>query len=282
MLQRFLAYVRLDQLELADLIDILIVWIIVYQLLLLVKGTRAVQMVQGGIVIALAFLLSRWFHLQALNQAVRYIIDYLPFVIIVIFQAEIRQLLMHLGRNPVFRWFASPSRMTFLEEIIHTVTTLSSRNMGALIVIERLTGMKNYMESGIQVDAVCSYDLLVNIFNPKTPLHDGAVIIREERIAAAACFLPLTLAPSLSKEYGSRHRAAIGVTEETDAVAVVVSEETGAISAAVNGKITRNLTAEGLKYWFDRVLVQESKAAKVPFGLSRRLADSKTQTDKRN
>lgn len=283
MLQTILTYSRLEHIELTDVIDILIVWVIVYQLLILVKGTRAVQMVQGGFVIALAFFLSRWFHLQALNQSVRYIIDYLPFVIIVIFQAEIRQLLMHLGRVPFFRWLGSPVRSTFFEEIIHAVTTLSSQATGALIVIERHTGLKNYMESGIQIDAVCTYDLLVNIFNPKTPLHDGAVLIREERIAAAGCFLPLTLSPSLSKAYGSRHRAAIGITEETDAIAIVVSEESGAIAAVVNGKITRNLTAEGLKYWFDRVLQLDTKVSRArPQAAGKRRTEAATQSSPRS
>ena len=282
MIQTIVSFLRFDQLKLNDIVDILVVWIIVYQLLVLVRGTRSVQMVQGGIVIALAFLLSRWLHLETLNQSVRYIIDYLPFVIIVIFQSEIRQLLMHLGRNPSLKWFGSPREANFLEEIIHAVTTLSSKSTGALIVIERHTGLKNYMESGIQIDAVCTYDLLVNIFNPKTPLHDGAVIIREERIAAAACFLPLTLSPSLSKEYGSRHRASIGVTEETDAIAIVVSEETGSISAAVNGKITRNLTAEGLKYWFDRVLQLERKKPQAGGPKGKRRSEPAPPSSQRN
>ena len=169
----------------------------------------------------------------------------LPFAIIVLFQHEIRRALADFGRNPLVRFGRQERIESSLQEIVLAATTLSSRRIGALIVIERLQGLRNYVENGIRLDAVVSYDLLLTIFNPDTPLHDGAVIVQDDRIAAAACFLPLTSNPELSKGYGTRHRAALGITEETDAVAVVVSEETGRISVAVDGELHDDSTLEG-------------------------------------
>src|SRR5919197_123503 len=169
------------------------------------------------------------------------------FAIIVIFQHEIRRALAQFGQAPLFAGFSSINRNEFYDEIILAVTTLASNQTGALIVIERDIGLKTYIESGIALDAALSYDLLVTVFNPSVPLHDGAVIVQNGRIAAAACFLPLTVKPRLSKELGTRHRAAIGVTEETDAVAIIVSEETGAVSFAHDGEMERYLDPETLR-----------------------------------
>jgi diadenylate cyclase len=168
------------------------------------------------------------------------------FTIIVIFQAEIRRALAHFGKTAFFRGFSSIDRSQMCDEIALAVKTLAKNQTGALIVVERDIGLKSYVESGIAVNGLLSYDLLVTVFNPKEPMHDGAVIIQNGRIAAAACFLPLTVKPRLSKELGTRHRAAIGITEETDAIAVVVSEETGSIAFAIDGEIERFLDFETL------------------------------------
>jgi diadenylate cyclase len=165
----------------------------------------------------------------------------------VLYQNEIRRGLARIGGSSVFGAHRRSAHQHEFEEIILAATTLASKKIGALIVVERNIGLKNYAESGIELDAVPTYDLLVTIFSPNTPLHDGAVIVQQDRIIAAGCFLPLTLDPHLSKELGTRHRAAIGITEETDAIAIIVSEETGIISAALEGKITRNIDGAGLR-----------------------------------
>ncbi len=228
-------------------LDIAVVAFIIYQVLVLIRGTRAVQMALGMTLIVVFFYLSRSSRLATLSWLLTNILPYFVFAIIVIFQSEIRRALIHFGKTPFFSGFSTVNRSEFYDELVLAATTLAGRRTGALIVVERDIGLKNYIESGITLDSVVSYDLLVTIFDPSVPLHDGAAIVQSGRIAAAACFLPLTVNPHLSKELGTRHRAAIGVTEETDAVAIVVSEETGAISFAANGEIERFLDAEGLR-----------------------------------
>ncbi|OLD22756.1 MAG: TIGR00159 family protein [Acidobacteria bacterium 13_1_40CM_3_56_11] len=228
-------------------LDIVVVAVIIYQLLVFIKGTRAVQMALGLALIVVFFYFSRWIALETVSWMVTNILPYFVFVIIVIFQHEIRRALVRFGQAPLFGGFSTINRNEFYDEIVLAVRTLTTNQTGALIVIERDIGLKTYIESGIALDAALSYDLLVSIFNPSVPLHDGAVIIQNRRIAAGACFLPLTVKPRLSKELGTRHRAAIGVTEETDAVAIVVSEETGAISFAHDGEIERYLDPDTLR-----------------------------------
>jgi diadenylate cyclase len=228
-------------------LDILVVAYLIYQLLVFIKGTRAVQMAVGLGLVVVFFYFSRWVRLETVSWMLTYVLPYFVFAIIVIFQQEIRRALAHFGQAPLFGGFSSINRNEFYDEIILAVTTLASNQTGALILIERDIGLKTYIESGIALDAALSYDLLVTIFNPSVPLHDGAVVVRSGRIAAAACFLPLTVKPRLSKELGTRHRAAIGVTEETDAVAIIVSEETGAISFAHDGEMERHLDPDTLR-----------------------------------
>src|SRR3989449_2882181 len=228
-------------------LDIIIVAAIIYQLLVFIKGTRAVQMAMGLALIVVFFYFARWIALETVSWMLTNILPYFVFAIIVIFQHEIRRALARFGQAPMFAGFSTINRNEFYDEIVLAVTTLATNQTGALIVIERDIGLKTYIESGIALDAALSYDLLVTIFNPSVPLHDGAVIIQNGRIAAGACFLPLTVKPRLSKELGTRHRAAIGVTEETDAVAIIVSEETGAISFAHDGEIERFLDPETLR-----------------------------------
>jgi diadenylate cyclase len=234
-----------------DVIDILIVSLIVYELLKLIRGTHAVQMALGIAVIVGMFYFSRGFQLETLNWLIRNVVGYVVFAAIVLMQGDIRRALVHIGRAPFFRAFRRFDRPVpdddIVEELVVAANTLSTRRTGALIVIERSIGLRNYIEGGIPLDARLTYDLLVSIFQPTSPLHDGAVIVQADRIAAAACFLPLTINPRLSRELGSRHRAALGITEENDAIAIVVSEETGVISLVMNGDLERGLTLDQLR-----------------------------------
>ena len=180
------------------------------QILKLIRGTRAVQMALGAGIIVGLFYVSRWSRLETVNFLIRNLVGYIVFAVIVLFQSDIRRALAHLGRSPFFRYFAKPeSAAESIEELVVAATMLSSKRIGAIIALERQIGLRNYIEGGIPLDAVLTYDLLVSIFQPSAPLHDGAVIVQDDKVAAAACFLPLTVNPKLSKELGSRHRAAM-------------------------------------------------------------------------
>jgi len=227
--------------------DILIAAFVIYQALVFIQGRRAMHMVAGVGLAVLFFYFSRWTHLDTVSWLLSTILPYFVFLIIVVFQSEIRRALAHFGQTALPSLVSRMSRTESTEEIMLAVENLSASRTGALIVIERKIGLRTYVESGITLDAVLSYDLLITIFNHNLPLHDGAVIIQNNRIAAAACFLPLTVKPRLSKDLGTRHRAAIGITEETDAVAVVVSEETGSLAFAHQGQIERGLQLEELR-----------------------------------
>jgi diadenylate cyclase len=231
-----------------DLLDIAIVSFIFYEFLKLIRGTRAVQMAAGSLLIVGLFYLSHLMPLQTLNWMIRNMLVYVAFAAIVIFQSDIRRALAHFGRAPFFRYFwRSDNADETLEELSVAATVLADRRTGAIMVIERVIGLRNYIESGIPLEATVTHDLIVSIFQTTSPLHDGAIIVQENRIAAAACFLPLTVNPQLSRELGTRHRAAIGLTEETDAIAIVVSEESGQISIALEGRIERGLTGDALR-----------------------------------
>jgi len=231
-----------------DAVDIIVVSVLIYEVLKLIRGTRTAQMVLGGGVLIALFYGSQRAHLETVNWLIRNFLGYAVIAGIVLFQSDIRRALAHLGRAPFFRYFAkSESGEESIEELVMAATLLSSQRIGAIIAIERLIGLRNYIEGGIPLDAALTYDLLLSIFQPSSPLHDGAVIIQEDRVAAAACFLPLTVNPKLGKELGSRHRAAIGLTEENDSVAIVVSEETGGISVASDGLIESGLGADELR-----------------------------------
>jgi uncharacterized protein (TIGR00159 family) len=246
-----------------DVLDILIVAFLVYQLLQFIRGTHAVQMALGGMVLVLVYFVSQWFNLEAVNWLLRTFLPYVVFGIIVVFQAEIRKVLAHLGKPPLLGAFGSQRTEEVVDEVVLAATSLAAQRTGAIVVLEREMGLRAYIETGIGLDALLTYDLLISIFNPGTPLHDGAVIVQGNRLAAAACFLPLTVNPELSRQLGSRHRAAIGVTEDTDAVAVVVSEETGTISVVVGGRIRRDLDGRSLKWALLEALdVQESPGAR--------------------
>jgi diadenylate cyclase len=250
-----------------SVIDVLLVAVIIYEFLALIKGTRASLMLIGVAALALAFYVARIGELTTLNWLMDTLLPYAVFALIVVFQAEIRQALARLGRRITLSRGAA-SEADAYDDIVLATNLFSQNQTGALIVIEREVGLRTYIESGVPLDARLSYDLLATIFRPSAPLHDGAVIIQKDRIAAAACFLPLSMNPVLSTQLGTRHRAGIGITEETDAIAVVVSEETGAISLAVGGKIDRDLTVEELRARLSGLLRRYVRPSTLPTPIS--------------
>jgi diadenylate cyclase len=227
-------------------LDILLVAVVIYQVLVMIRGTRAAPMLAGVAVVAIIFYLARVGELTTLNWLISRLVPYVLFALIVVFQSEIRHVLANVGRRLRFGRGSASESDTY-DDIVLAANLFSQHQTGALIVIEREIGLRTYIESGVPLDARLSYDLLATIFRPSAPLHDGAVIVQKERVAAAACFLPLSMNPVLSTQLGTRHRAGMGITEETDAIAVIVSEETGAISVAVGGKIERDLSVEQLR-----------------------------------
>lgn len=233
-----------------NIADLVLVFLLVYAVLKLVRGTRAAPMAAAIGAFALLYWIAARQNLATLEFILRGALLYIGVAIIVLFQSEIRQALINFGnrfRMPFTRRHLGQFGEGVYDEVILAATTLASTKTGALIVIERNVGLKNIIDGGVKLDAELSYDLLVSIFNTESPLHDGAVVIRRHRIAAASCFLPLTLNPRLSRDLGTRHRAALGVTEDTDAVAVVISEESGLISVVQRGDIKRGLDATKLR-----------------------------------
>ncbi len=249
-----------------SILDIVLVAILIYQFLSLVRGTRAAPMLVGVAALALAFYLARLGDLRTLNWLLSTLLPYVVFALIVVFQSEIRHALANLGsRISLMR--GSNSVVDVYDDIVLAANLFSQNQTGALMVIEREIGLRTYIESGVALDARLSYDLLATIFRPSAPLHDGAVIVQRDRIAAAACFLPLSMNPVLSTQLGTRHRAAIGITEETDSVAVIISEETGTISMAVAGSIERDLTIERLRERLGHLLRRYAPAPSLPSSL---------------
>jgi diadenylate cyclase len=249
-----------------NIADVILVFLLVYAVLKLVRGTRAAPMAAAIGVFALLYWLAVRQDLATLAFILRGALLYIGVAIIVLFQNEIRQALITFGnrfRMPLTRRHLGQFGEGVYDEIILAATSLSSTKTGALIVIERNVGLKNIIDGGVKLDAELSYDLLVSIFNTESPLHDGAVVIRRHRVAAASCFLPLTLNPRLSRDLGTRHRAALGVTEDTDAVAVVVSEESGLISIVQRGEIKRGLDAPKLRAAISQALEVKPKRGKA-------------------
>lgn len=231
------------------LLDVLLLAVVIYQLLLLVRGTRSVNMMFALAVLVLFHLVTRpgLLSLNAFHTVLGMLLGYVPIAVIVLFQNQIRRFLANLGRNPLAQLMAGKEQSQLAEEVSLAAASLASKRLGALIVIERDMGLRTFYETGIALDAMVSYDLLMNIFTFHSPLHDGAAIIAEGRIKAASCYLPLTTSPTLSRTYGTRHRAAFGITEESDALAVVVSEERGVISLVDGAEIVEHLDAKGLQ-----------------------------------
>lgn len=226
--------------------DILLVTYVIYKLIMLIRGTRAVQLLKGIMVIVITWLLSKYFQLTTLHWLMSQAFTFGVLAVVIIFQPELRRALEQLGRGRLFTRTSSThdedSITRLVQEVCKSVTYMAKRRIGALIVIERETGLNDYVETGIAINGKVSSELLINIFIPNTPLHDGAVIMRKDVILAAACYLPLSENNSISKELGTRHRAAIGVSEVSDGVSIIVSEETGQVSFAANGAMKRNLT----------------------------------------
>lgn len=222
-----------------DAVDIILMSIILYRLLLLIKGTRAAQMLVGLGVLLLASILSRYFELYTVDWLIQSFWTHIVIAIIILFQPEIRRALAQMGEAHFLHTLTSAEELKSLDEIIKATIALSNRKIGAIIAIERETSLKDFVEIGTPLDAKVSKEVLLSIFHPTSPIHDGAVVIKGNRIVAAGCFLPITTESDISRSLGTRHRAGIGLSEETDAVVIIVSEETGAISMAINGKLER-------------------------------------------
>ena len=225
------------------MIDIAVVWFVIYQLLMLLKGTRAVQLMRGVLIVLIIKILSVWFGLDTFSWLMGQIINWGVIALVVIFQPEIRRGLEHLGRGSVFvkTRKQNEEQEHLIEALDFAMQYMAKRRIGALISIEQNTGLEEYIETGIKLDAKVSGQLLINTFIPNTPLHDGAVIIENNRIAVAAAYLPLSESSTIPKELGTRHRAAVGISEVTDALTIVISEETGEVSFTLNNELIRNL-----------------------------------------
>ena len=260
------------------ILDIVLVFLVVYGVLKLVRGTRAAPMAAGIGAFALLYWLAVYQGLATLEFILRGALLYIGVAIIVLFQSEIRQALIRFGnrfRLPFTRRHRGQFGESIYDEIVLAATTLASTKTGALIVIERNVGLKGIVDGGVGLDAELSYDLIVAIFNPAAPLHDGAIIVRGDRIAAASCFLPLSVNPQLSKDLGTRHRAALGVTEDSDAVAIVVSEETGLISFVRAGRIKRALDPTRLR----AAIFQTIEGPRAPAARAAGMNESERETE---
>lgn len=247
---------------LSSIVDVLLVWYVIYKLIMVIRGTKAVQLLKGIFVILLVRIVSEFLGLKTLSWMMEQAITWGFLAIIIIFQPELRRALEQLGRGKFFSRSSNPDDEDpekAVAAIIKATDYMAKRRIGALISIERETGMSDYIETGIHMDSNISSELLINIFIPNTPLHDGAVIIQKNNVAAAACYLPLSESPFISKELGTRHRAALGISEVTDSVTVVVSEETGNISLTKNGELHRDLKAEEFKELLSNELLFTNK-----------------------
>jgi len=254
----FADYTFLDLL--ASIVDILVVWYFIYKLFMIVRGTKAIQLINGIFIIFILRAVSDFFGLRTLEWLVKQVIDWGFLAIIIIFQPELRRALEQLGRGKIFTR-ARQKEAEIQEQVINAIVKASEymakRRIGALISIAQETGMNDYIETGIPLNAKVTPELLINTFIPNTPLHDGAVIIQHDEIKAAACYLPLSESPFISKELGTRHRAALGISEVTDSITVVISEETGSISITRNGELHREVSLEVLKEMLKVQLMKE-------------------------
>jgi uncharacterized protein (TIGR00159 family) len=257
MLERLAAAFHLREIDGRSVLDVFVLAVIVYQILLLVRGTRGVNIIAGVAALVGAHFVTRpgLFHLPGVHAVLGGVLLYIPFALILLFQNQIRQALSRMGRNPLAALRVRRGNERLVEELALASASLASKRLGALIVVERELGLRAFYETGIALDATVSYDLIMNIFHRGAPLHDGAVIIAEGRVKAASCYLPLTTDPSLSRAYGTRHRAALGITQESDALAIVVSEERGIVSVAENGRIDEGLDAMALQLRLTEALV---------------------------
>jgi len=242
-----------------DILDILLVTTILYRVLLIIKGTKAAQMLIGIGVLFVALLFSKYVGLYTIDWIIQSLWAQIVLAVIILFQPEIRKTLAHMGEARFLPSFASAEEMRSIEEVVRASVALASRQIGALIVIEKETSLNDFIEMGTQLDAKVTHELLLSIFHPTSPIHDGAVIIRGNRVIAAGCFLPLTLSIDISKAFGTRHRAGIGLTEETDSVVIIVSEETGRITTAIGSKIEKNVDMGSLRDFLTEHFITQDK-----------------------
>ncbi|MEW5745423.1 MAG: diadenylate cyclase CdaA [Nitrospirota bacterium] len=252
------------QLRWQDLVDIVIVAVIIYRLLLIMKGTKAAQMLLGLGVLLIASFFAKYLQLYTMDWIIQSFWAQVVIVLIILFQPEIRRALAQMGESSFFQNITVAEELKSLEEIVRGTIALANRKVGALIVIEREVSLKDYVEMGTQLDAKVSKELLLSIFHPTSPIHDGAIIIRGNRVVAAGCFLPITLGSEVSRALGTRHRAGIGITEETDAVAIVVSEETGTISVAMSDKFVTHVDMGTLREMLTELFTATKKSKAVP------------------
>ncbi len=259
----------LKEIRWQDIVDIIFVSIILYRLLLIIKGTKAAQMLIGLGLLLLASLFSGYLGLYTVNWIIQSLWAQIVIVLIVLFQPEIRRALAQMGEARFLSAFTPAEELKSLDEIVKAAVALANRKMGALIVIERETSLKDFVEMGTPLDAKVSKEILLSIFHTTSPIHDGAVVIRGNRIVAAGCFLPIALSSEVSKALGTRHRAGIGLTEETDAIAIIVSEETGSISLALSGKLESRIDMEALRNRLTNIFTTSEArgTAKKPSGL---------------
>ncbi len=249
----------LDLIRWQDIVDIILVSAIIYRILLIIKGTRAAKMLMGLGVVFVILLFSRYAGLYTIDWIIQSLWTQIVLALIILFQPEIRRTLAHMGEAKFFPSFASAEEVKSVEEIVRASVSLANRKIGALIVIERETNLKDFIEMGTQLDAKVSRELLLSIFHPASPIHDGAVIIRGNRVVAAGCFLPLSLSTNISKSLGTRHRAGIGLTEETDAVVIIISEETGTITTAVGNTVNRHMDMSSLRDFLAEYFIEKKK-----------------------
>lgn len=246
-----------------SIIDILLVWFVIYKIIMVIKGTKAVQLLKGIFVIIIVQTLSVFLGFDTLSAMMEQVIEWGFLAIIIIFQPELRRALEQLGRGRLFARSGNQEEeetKLIIDHIGKSISYMAKRRIGALLSIERETGLGDYIETGIPLQSKITSELLINIFIPNTPLHDGAVVLQKNQIAAAACYLPLSESAFISKELGTRHRAAIGISEVTDAITIVVSEETGAVSLTKNGELHRGLSIEDLKSMLSEELLASSKS----------------------
>ena len=263
-MERLYTALHLQEMTLRGVLDVFLLAVLIYQLLLLIRGTRSVNILLAMAVLVLLYVITGpgLFELNAVNSVLGNLLLYVPLAVLILFQQPIRQALANLGSNPFSALLPKSVEHRLIDEVALAAAALSSKRVGALIIIARDMGLRTFCETGIALDALVSYDLLMNIFIRRSALHDGAVVIEAGRIKAASCFLPLTTRPSLSRSYGTRHRAAIGITEESDAVAVIVSEETGGISVAIGGQIVEGLNAQTLRDRLEEALASQMEEDK--------------------
>lgn len=249
----------LSQIRWQDLLDITFVSIIVYRILLIIKGTKAARMLTGvGVLIIVSFF-SRYLQFYTMDWLISSFWSQIVIVLIILFQPEIRKALAKMGESPFLKGFSMAEELKSLEEIVRAAISLANKKIGALIVLEREVSLQEYIEIGTHLDAKVSKELLLSIFHPTSPIHDGAIVIRGNRVVSAGCFLPITLGTDISRSLGTRHRAGIGITEDTDAVAVIVSEENGAISVAISGRLETHIDIGTLRDMLTELFTDSEK-----------------------